>query len=181
MTCQIKIAVVGKISDRIPVTDHTILQFQSVVLVKDIADLNLRLSRIALIHMRAVQREGHTALSRFLKAFRLPNSAVIVVWPAVKIVGAVVGFQRIIHSVDRHIRTANAVSIPPNRRSQMRRIGQVVFHTVISQDYIFKFTFPIRRHHGNPNRTQSNKGSRYPLPIGQGVAFYIRSIRHSSK
>ena len=178
MPREVEVAVVGKIGHRVRVADHAVLQLQTVVLRQEVAHRDPGVSRVSLVPVRAFQRKVQAAPLGRLRRLAVPQATVVEIRAAVKIVGAVVGLQRIILPVDGDHRSADAVGVAADGRSEMRRIFKVAVQIVIAQHHVRHLSVPAGHQHGNPHRAQGDKGCRNPVTVGQSILVHFRFIGH---
>ena len=99
MPGQVKVTVIGKISHRIRIRDHMIVNNHRIILRQSVAYRDLCISRKSLIAVGAEQRKRNPAAQTALVQFNLPYPSVIKVRTAVKVVFSVIFRQSIVLAV----------------------------------------------------------------------------------
>ena len=172
---QVKIAVVREIHHGVGVADHTVVDLHRVVLRQRVGDDDIAVSGIALVAVRALEREGDLKL--LLRHLGIPHAELIVIRAAVQIVGAVVKLQTVLLPVQRKTAPGDAVGIPAHDGSEMGALHHVFLHRVIAQYHVSHLPVPVRDHHGHPGSSQVREGGGNAVAVGQCIQIDRLPVR----
>ena len=142
-----------------------------------VGDLDRQLSGIALVAVRADERQLHSGFTVVFYRGCLPHGLVKTLDAAVQVVGAVVGRQPILDPVQLERRLGDSVGVPAGDRSEEGMPGEVVSQSVEAEGHVFEVAVAV----GHSDRRQRSAVGHHrraePVGVGQGVFVYRRSVR----
>ena len=141
VACQVKIAVVGHIKNRILVGLGPVADVEAALAVQGVGDPDMGVSREALVHVGAVDGEGHLGGSLF---FQGPQSVLKEVRAGVEIVVVFVGGQGNTLVSQGKFRVPQTVGIPAHGGTQKAAGGNIAVGVVKTQNYVSKVPLGIR-------------------------------------
>jgi hypothetical protein len=133
---EIEERVIGDVDDRRPIRGGAVLDGQLVALAQRISRGRLQRAWIAAgtVPTHIAQRNACRRAAAHL--VDVPQCLVEALHPAVQMIGAVVGLERVRSIVQGELAVRNAVGVTPDRGAEVLRLGKVLARCIVTQHYI---------------------------------------------
>ena len=141
VACQVKIAVVGHIKNRILVGLGPVADVEAALAVQSISDPDMGISREALVHVGTFEGERHFGRTLF---FQRPQTVLEEVRAGVKVVVVFVGGQGNTLVPQGEFRVPQTVGIPAHGGTQKAAGGNIEVRVIKTQNDVSKVPLGIR-------------------------------------
>ena len=112
-----------------------------------ICHCNVKISRKALLAIRAMMREFHRQFLFY--HLKIPQQRIISMKSTVQIISIFIVIQYVLFSVNRHFCPMNPVAVTSNGCSQISPVKRIIRHIIVSQNYIVNSAVPVCHSHSH--------------------------------